>query len=137
MVPILFAQVENLSSQDGWQKLGEKIAVYIPNVIAAIVILIAGWLVALLAAALLRGAMRKTGLNRRLGQWFAAEPGQMIPEVERPIAKGVFCLIMLFVLVAFFETRQFCLFFGEFDFTEHPWTVRRIHDVTELDDWDL
>jgi predicted GH43/DUF377 family glycosyl hydrolase len=40
-------------------------------------------------------------------------------------------------LVAFFETRQYRLFLGEFDFAEHPWTVRRIHDVTELGDWNL
>ena len=40
-------------------------------------------------------------------------------------------------LVAFFEWQEHRLFLGEFDFTEHPWTVRRIHDITELADWNL
>lgn len=98
----------NLFSQEGWQKLGdsmtELVGGYIPNAVGAVLILIAGWVVALVAAAITRGALRRTGLASRLGRWFVTEPGQEVPRVERPIAKGVFWLIMLFVLVAFFQT---------------------------------
>ena len=72
-------------------------------------ILIIGWLIALIAAAIVRGALNKTGLSTRLGRWFVSEPGQEIPRVERPIAKCVFWVIMLFVLVAFFQTLKLTL----------------------------
>ena len=95
-------------SQEGLQKLAdsmtELVGGYIPNAVAAVVILIVGWVFALLAAAITRGALRRTGLGSLLGRWFVTESGKEVPKVERPIAKGVFWLIMLFVLVAFFQT---------------------------------
>ncbi len=95
-------------SQEGWRKLvdsmTELVGGYIPHAVAAVAILIVGWVVALVAAAITRSALNRTGLSSRLGRWFVTEPGQEIPRVERPISKGVFWLIMLFVLVAFFQT---------------------------------
>ncbi|MBN1394431.1 MAG: mechanosensitive ion channel [Pirellulales bacterium] len=97
-------------SQEGWRKAVDSTTTfagdYLPHVIAAVLILIIGWLVALIVAAAVRGALSRTGLSRRLGRWFVSDPGQEVPRVERPIAKGVFWILMLFVLVAFFQTLK-------------------------------
>lgn len=109
---LLLAQGDMLKP-NGWEKLGSSITDivggYIPNAVAAVLILIIGWLVAIIAAAIVRGTLNKTGLSTRLGQWFVSEPGQEAPRVERPIAKVVFWVIMLFVLVAFFQTLKLTL----------------------------
>jgi hypothetical protein len=80
------------------------VGAYIPNLIGALAILIVGWLVALVVSAIVRGALRRTTLDNRLARWIVGEGGAKAVEVERWIAKGVFYLIMLFVLVAFFQT---------------------------------
>ncbi|MBU4224696.1 MAG: hypothetical protein KKC71_02605, partial [Chloroflexi bacterium] len=77
---------------------------YIPNLAGAVAILIIGWLVALIASAIVRAALRRTTLDNRLAQWIVGEKAAKPVEAERWIAKGVYWLIMLFVLVAFFQT---------------------------------
>ena len=77
---------------------------YIPNVVAAIAVLVVGWIVALAIAAVVRGALRKLGLYRRLSESVSAEGVAEPLEMSRRIGKSVFYLIMLFVLVEFFQT---------------------------------
>ena len=77
---------------------------YIPNLAGAVAILIIGWLVALIASAIVRAALRRTTLDNRLAQWIVGEKAAKPVKAERWIAKGVYWLIMLFVLVAFFQT---------------------------------
>jgi len=100
-MPHLFS-VESM--QKATESMSQLVGGYLPSVLAALIILVAGWLVALLIAAIVRTGLRKTGLNDRLGRWFVSEPGEKAPEVDRCVAKGVFYLLMLFVLVAFFQT---------------------------------
>jgi len=76
---------------------------YIPNLIGALAILIIGWLVALVVSAIVRRALRRTTLDNRLARWIVGEDEAKAFEVERWIAKGVYYLIMLFVLIAFFQ----------------------------------
>ncbi|MEE8163503.1 MAG: mechanosensitive ion channel, partial [Anaerolineae bacterium] len=76
----------------------------IPNLIGALAILIIGWLVALVVSAIVRRALRRTTLDNRLARWIVGEEKAEAIEVERWIAKGVYYLIMLFVLIAFFQT---------------------------------
>jgi len=73
----------------------------VPNLIMALLILIAGWLVALLLSALVRGVLRRTKLDQRLNKW-VAEEGKAV-DVAGWVGKGIFYLIMLFVLIAFFQ----------------------------------
>ncbi len=100
----------SIFSQEGWQKLvdstSELVGGYIPNAVAAVAILVAGWLIALVIAAAFRGALKRTGLSKRMGRWFVSEPGEEVPNVERPVSKVVFWIVMLFVLVAFFQTLK-------------------------------
>lgn len=78
---------------------------YIPNLIGALAILILGWLVALVVAAIVRGVVRRTTLSKRMARWIwgEGEEGKAV-DAERWISKGVFYLLMLFVLIAFFQT---------------------------------
>jgi len=92
---------------EAWTKMSarttELLGQYVPKVVAAIAILIIGWIAARLIAAIIRGGLRRTGLNKRLGRWLVSEPGDEVPQVEQKVAKGVFYVLMLLVLVAFFQ----------------------------------
>jgi hypothetical protein len=79
------------------------VGAYIPNLIAALAILIVGWLVALIVSAIVRGVLRRTSLDNRLARWIMGEKAAEGVEMERQIARGVYYLIMIFVLIAFFQ----------------------------------
>lgn len=70
----------------------------------AILILLSGWVLALLVAGLLRKAIQRTGL----GTWLDhTMPGDKVPKgqgVDKWIARGAFYLMMILVFVAFFRT---------------------------------
>lgn len=77
---------------------------YIPSLVGALAILIIGWLVALVISAIVRGALKRTEWDDRLARWIAGEEAAARIETERWIARGVYYLIMLFVLIAFFQS---------------------------------
>jgi hypothetical protein len=80
------------------------VGAYIPNLVAALAILIVGWLVALIVSAIVRGVLRRTSLDNRLARLIMGEKAAEGVEMERQIARGVYYLIMIFVLIAFFQT---------------------------------
>ncbi|MFQ5847438.1 MAG: mechanosensitive ion channel [Candidatus Methylomirabilales bacterium] len=84
-------------------QITQLVGAYIPNLLGALAILIVGWLVAVGVAAGIRGGLHRTGAGSRLAGWIAGEEEGTVVEVERWIGKGVLYLIMLFVLVAFFQ----------------------------------
>jgi hypothetical protein len=86
-----------------FDQIARLVGAYIPNLVGALAILIVGWLVALVVSAIVRGALRRTTLDNRVAGWITGEKAPPAP-VEEWIAKGVYYLIMLFVLVAFFQT---------------------------------
>ena len=73
---------------------------YMPHLIGALAILVVGWIVARVVAAIVRSALGRTHIDNRLARWLMAET----VAVENGVARGVFYLIMGFVLVAFFQT---------------------------------
>ena len=75
----------------------------VPTLVAALAILIIGWLIAVVVSAVVRRAVHRTTLDDRLAGWITGEEEAEAIEVERWIARGVFWLIMIFVLVAFFQ----------------------------------
>jgi len=86
------------------REIMEPLAAYVPNLLGALAILVVGWLVALIVAAIVRGALRRTDIDNRLAAWVTGHEGEEPPATERWISKIVFYLIMLFVLVGFFQT---------------------------------
>jgi hypothetical protein len=87
--------------QEFIQTLGD----YLPTALAAVGILIGGWLLALIVAAIVRGALRRTKLDERIASMIAG-PEEIEAEridVTRWISKVIYYLIMLFVIVAFLQ----------------------------------
>lgn len=80
----------------------EVVAEFI-NIVTAVVILIVGWIVALLVGSVVRGAIQKTGLSGQLAKLSEDEEGVKIIDLERWISKFSFYVVFLFVLIAFFQ----------------------------------
>ncbi len=74
------------------------------NLLVGIGILLVGWLVALIASAAVRGVLRRATLDDRLAQAIGGGREKAGQEIEKWTGRGVFYLIMLFALVAFFQT---------------------------------
>ena len=76
---------------------------YLPGLLGAVAILVIGWIVAMLLSGLVRKAIRRTNLGVRVSRFISGEGAARPAEAERWIARSVFYMIMLFVLVAFFQ----------------------------------
>ncbi len=92
--------------QEMFNKALDKFGASIPNIVGAIAVLVIGWLIAFAVAALVRTLLKRTTIDNRLTRLlFGAEAEKDVP-VENIVSKGVFYLLMVFVLVAFFQTLQ-------------------------------
>ncbi|REK17547.1 MAG: hypothetical protein DWQ42_22065 [Planctomycetota bacterium] len=102
-----FAEKVGEAGQDTWtlvyDKVTQVVAGHLPNVVAALAVLVVGWIIALIISAVIRGVMRRFGLGERLAAWSGSEAGREAGDVSRGVGRAVFYLIMLFVLVAFFQ----------------------------------
>ncbi len=79
---------------------------YLPNIVGALLILVIGWLVAIVISYIVKRIVRKTTLDDKLSRWLSSKKDKKSASAEQWIGKGVFYLIMLFVLVAFFQALQ-------------------------------
>jgi hypothetical protein len=89
--------------RDWFDELEPTLRDYIPNVVAAIIILIVGWLVATVVSAIVRGVLGRLRVDDRLGRQMDADGESRLP-VSEWIAKAVFWLIILVTAAAFFRT---------------------------------
>ena len=90
-------------NSNSWQEMYQELAGFLPNILGALLILVGGWIVALIVSKLVTAGLHKTRLDDKFGNWVSGgKPGKDI-DIERGVGKGVFWLIMLFVLVAFFQ----------------------------------
>jgi len=69
----------------------------------ALGVLVGGWLIALIVAALVRRALKRTEIDNRLAGWLLGPEKAEKLEVELWIGRIVFWILMLFVLVGFFQ----------------------------------
>ena len=81
----------------------EQYIVPFARFLVPIAVLLVGWLVALVISALVRRLLRRTDLDNRLVRAIAGEEVASRVEAERWISKGVFYVLMLLVLVVFFQ----------------------------------
>ena len=86
----------------GFDQIRDTIVGYLPNLLAALGILVFGALVAFLIAAVVRAALRRTSVDNRIAAWIAGERETPI-DVEAVVGRVVFWLLMIFVMVAFFQ----------------------------------
>jgi hypothetical protein len=79
-----------------------QIGAFLPNLLAALAILIVGWLIATVVASVVQGLLRRTNIDNRLAGWVTGRPEEASNlAVEKWFSIAVFWLIMAFVLVAF------------------------------------
>ena len=87
--------------------LRARVIDFMPNLLAAIVILVLGWIVATVVAFSVRGLLKRTQLDNRLAAWIMGQrPGERPPQTERWVAAAVYWIILAFVLVAALNALQ-------------------------------
>lgn len=86
-----------------------RIGAFLPNLLAALAILIIGFIVARVVAAVIQGLLKRTNFDNRIAGWMTGnrdvEAQSRIP-VEKWVATAVFWLIMAFVIIAFLNALQ-------------------------------
>lgn len=84
-----------------------RIGAYLPNLLAALAILIIGWLVATIVATAIQGLLKRTNFDNRIAGWMTGRRGEehTIP-VEKWVGTAIFWLIMAFVVIAFLNALQ-------------------------------
>lgn len=90
--------------QEIWNRILEMLGSNLPGLLAALGVLIGGWLLAFVAAAIIRSLMKKTRLDDRLAIWLGDDDTAPHDTFERWIPRAVYYLVLLFVLVAFLQT---------------------------------
>ncbi len=84
-------------------RLSEMVMNNLGPVLMALGVLVGGWLIALIVAALVRRTLKRTDIDNRLAAWLLGpDRAERLP-VERWIGRIVFWILMLFVLVGFFQ----------------------------------
>ena len=82
-----------------WETLANKV----PSLVLALIVLVAGWLIALVGAALTRAILKRTSVDNKIAAWATgSEKGEAVP-VENMVGRIVFWILMIFTLVAFFS----------------------------------
>lgn len=76
---------------------------YLPNLLAALGVLIVGWVVALIMSKVARGILNRTSLDDRVAEWLFGRERAKDLEIAAGGSRLVFYIVMLFVLVAFFQ----------------------------------
>jgi hypothetical protein len=75
------------------------IADNVPRLVLALAVLVAGWIVAMIGAAITRAILNRTSVDNKVANWAAG--GQKQPPVEAMAGKLVFWVLMVFTFVAF------------------------------------
>lgn len=86
-----------------FQAFLQPLGLSIWNLIIALIILIVGYIVARIIAAIIRGLLKRINLDNRLADSLSEPDERREIKVEDTIGKITFWILMLFVLVAFFE----------------------------------
>ena len=84
----------------------DRLGGFLPQLLGALGILIVGWIVALVARAVVRGALHRTQFDNRLAQW--ASGGKPVA-IEQAVGTVVYWIVMLFVAVAVFQVLDLSL----------------------------
>jgi hypothetical protein len=95
---LFFAQINWNSSF--FQEVGGQLGNFLPSLVWAIVLLLAGWVIATVAAAIVKNLLKRTRIDDRIANWaMGNDPDQAIP-VEKWVATLVYWVIFLFAIIA-------------------------------------
>jgi hypothetical protein len=83
-----------------YQEIGGQLGTFLPGLVWAVVLLLAGWVVATIAASVVKKLLKRTRLDDRIANWVSGQdPSQSIP-VEQWAATLVYWVIFLFAIIA-------------------------------------
>lgn len=87
--------------------IATNLSAFVPNLLAAIAILVVGWLIALVAASITRGVLNRTNLDNKIADWITGRrEGVEPPPVEQWVSSAVFWIVIIFTVVAVLQTLQ-------------------------------
>ncbi len=97
--------VEN--GADYLQAIFRNIAAFVPSLLAAILILLVGLIIAFIASAITKGILKRTNLDNKLADWLTGrQAGSEPPPVEQWVGSAVFWIVMIFTAVAVLDTLR-------------------------------
>jgi len=89
------------------QTIFTNLSAFVPNLLAAIAILVVGIIVALIASSIAKGLLGRTNLDNKLADWITGrQEGVEPPPVEQWISSTVFWIVMIFTIVAVLQTLR-------------------------------
>ncbi|XWK85744.1 MAG: mechanosensitive ion channel [Phormidium sp.] len=88
------------------QRTTSNIGQFLPNLLGAIVILVLGWLLAVIIAWAVKKLLNRTSIDNRIAAWVTGRPDAESLPVEKWISDIVFWIIFIFALVAFLQALQ-------------------------------
>jgi hypothetical protein len=92
--------------QETWNNLSEFGSEQLPGLIAPILILIVGWLLAFLVGWLVRAGLDRTHLDERLATRFLGEERAKEVNVSRMMGRGAYWLVLLLTVLAVLQSLQ-------------------------------
>lgn len=84
------------------QGIVQQLILFTPRLLGAVAILLVGWIIAAIAAALTRGILNRTNIDNRIAAGITGR--QDVPQVEKIISSLVFWSIILLTAVAVLQT---------------------------------
>ncbi|AFY67768.1 Conserved TM helix repeat-containing protein [Geitlerinema sp. PCC 7407] len=81
---------------------------FVLQIVAAVVILLVGWILAALMASVTRSLLRRTNVDNRVASWLSgpSTAAQTAPKIEDWIAGAVFWVVITFTVVAVLQSLQ-------------------------------
>ena len=79
------------------------VGAFLPNILGALAILIVGWIAAIIVARVVQSALVRLEISGLINKGLAGAQRYETGQVERVIGKALFAVLMLFVLVGFFQ----------------------------------
>lgn len=92
--------------QGMFEQIIQSLGNYVPNILGALAILIVGWLLALIVSAAVKGILKRTDFDNRIAGKIFGDQAVKTMNLEVVVAKVFYYIIMLFVLLAFFQTLK-------------------------------
>lgn len=81
----------------------EPLGAFLPNILGALAILVFGWIVALIISRVLCSALVRLGVSGFVNKGLTESQRYAPGKIEHILAKAIFAILMLFVLVGFFQ----------------------------------
>ncbi|NJL11010.1 MAG: hypothetical protein HC908_14895, partial [Calothrix sp. SM1_7_51] len=90
-------------SVDVVQNTLQQVTAFLPQLLGAVAILVVGWLIAAIAASVVRSILSRTKIDNRIAQGIT---GSDAPQVEKLLSGVVFWVILLVTIVAVLDTLK-------------------------------